>query len=1109
MTTAISVSVSSSEDGYENHNLRSFTNIYGLKTTYSFEKNGNDAQLLDVSGAETTNCKFSNSSTTYYGTGDSNGIQGQLRTKSDAKSVITEYKYDTKNALKRSVLYAKGTDAEREYSYEWHDSFDNPGSEIVRTIAQLELEETAALKSEYFYDDHNNLKKIIQTDLVEAEGYPFSRPARVTEFIHSYTASGETGNTIRSTTTRWGSGSVVDVISSTNSFSSNGYLQSEKGAGETSHYSNHNAWGLPEIIQINGVETVLTYGAGVHGPYLKAVKFGSRSPIEFEYDYVFGRISSVHYPDGRRYRYYPKKIGDVYLEDIAQVWDASGDYIVVDKSRDMDKALLIESISAYSGAGEKTYFGKQEFDALGRLYRDVYGEDETSARDVYTYDANDNLASFTQKEKAGDRSGPIEKTWDYNEHNEPRSFFDGRGTHNFENTISGVEQVSTVNSDRTINTVLSGFGQPLMTDDPNTGLTVYRYNSHGDLVEELKAYNKDTGSYKYRLVYGRDNFGRLTNVISQGDDSPIGNQFWYDNSIYYSTDAACYGSNGDVNCSKGSRKLTKIKSNEQSEYFYYSENGELQTKVVKYLDSSSSYAFGFEHDAATGQLNTIDFPSRLQLRYEYDSAGRVIGLSYRSSRVAGGLWKELVSGAEYYPFGPLKSYKDATGTSLKISRNSSYAVSKITYRDSSISYTYDDYAFTPSRIAENFTDWSISGVYFVALDSAGAVKTYNSSFGPYSLVYDSLGNISDITDDGSNFIFDYEYYSSGHSIWASLPNNRLDEWAFDEVGNALVKFQGSDIHDFRYTALGQLEEFTNTAGVKTNYVYNAKGERVRKTSSALAIDVKYFYDDSGTLIAEFDGRNWRHYIYLENRLVGLVDCDSRTYCVIANPYYVLADRLGTPKEVFNKNGNVVWGARHELYGKARTSGGGFEFNIRFPGQYFDAESGLHYNYYRYYDPSLGRYIQSDPIGLNGGLNTYGYVGGNPLTYSDPTGEAALLLFPGTWAAAAEATAWAAAGLGALASIADSLSKSDKAEKARERKEYSRICKTPIPPTGDPCTDAKNNLNRLKQCLQLRENFSRKWYNDGDGGHMLEIQNTRDGIRNLENWIQDNCGDQCD
>lgn len=102
-------------------------------------------------------------------------------------------------------------------------------------------------------------------------------------------------------------------------------------------------------------------------------------------------------------------------------------------------------------------------------------------------------------------------------------------------------------------------------------------------------------------------------------------------------------------------------------------------------------------------------------------------------------------------------------------------------------------------------------------------------------------------------------------------------------------------------------------------------------------------------------------------------------------YYYHNDHLGTPQLLTDKDQNVVWQANYKPFGEAIITTETIENNLRFAGQYFDAESGLHYNYHRYYDPSLGRYITSDPIGLEGGLNTYAYVGSNPLNSIDPLG----------------------------------------------------------------------------------------------------------------------------
>jgi len=103
------------------------------------------------------------------------------------------------------------------------------------------------------------------------------------------------------------------------------------------------------------------------------------------------------------------------------------------------------------------------------------------------------------------------------------------------------------------------------------------------------------------------------------------------------------------------------------------------------------------------------------------------------------------------------------------------------------------------------------------------------------------------------------------------------------------------------------------------------------------------------------------------------------------------DHLGTPQKLSNASGAVVWSAIYDPFGNANVNedvdndSNNIVFNLRFPGQYYDVETGLHYNGFRTYDPSTGRYITSDPIGLQGGLNTYGYVGGNPLKFTDPLG----------------------------------------------------------------------------------------------------------------------------
>ncbi|MES9888922.1 MAG: RHS repeat-associated core domain-containing protein [Candidatus Sedimenticola sp. 6PFRAG1] len=147
----------------------------------------------------------------------------------------------------------------------------------------------------------------------------------------------------------------------------------------------------------------------------------------------------------------------------------------------------------------------------------------------------------------------------------------------------------------------------------------------------------------------------------------------------------------------------------------------------------------------------------------------------------------------------------------------------------------------------------------------------------------------------------------------------------------------------------------------------------------------FTYDELGQLIGEYDldGYPRQEIVYMNRTPVAVIKS--------GDVYNVHSDHLGTPRVVTDGEGKVVWTWPLDPFGTKTVNDDpdndsvAFEFNLRFPGQYYDVETGLHYNYYRDYDPSTGRYIQSDPIGLDGGLNTYAYVGSNPVKDIDPFG----------------------------------------------------------------------------------------------------------------------------
>ena len=156
---------------------------------------------------------------------------------------------------------------------------------------------------------------------------------------------------------------------------------------------------------------------------------------------------------------------------------------------------------------------------------------------------------------------------------------------------------------------------------------------------------------------------------------------------------------------------------------------------------------------------------------------------------------------------------------------------------------------------------------------------------------------------------------------------------------------------------------------------------------ALANDPKqttYVYDEAGHPLGQYDaaGLAMLETVWLGDLPVATIQAKL--------PYYVAPDQLGAPHEITDGTGALVWRWDHDLFGVAQPTGA-LSYPLRFPGQAYVAAAGLHGIGRRDYNPATGRYLESDPIGLAGGLNPYAYAGGNPVSAIDPQGKNPLLI----------------------------------------------------------------------------------------------------------------------
>jgi RHS repeat-associated protein len=261
-------------------------------------------------------------------------------------------------------------------------------------------------------------------------------------------------------------------------------------------------------------------------------------------------------------------------------------------------------------------------------------------------------------------------------------------------------------------------------------------------------------------------------------------------------------------------------------------------------------------------------------------------------------------------------------------------------------------------------------------------------WGSQGFAYDGVGNRTAKTDAVGTT--SYNYGATSHRLDSEIgPLTRTHQ--YDAAGNLAGDGSLTYSHDGR----GRLVRVEQGGMPVATYAHDAFGWRVKKQTPAEG-ERHYAYDPAGRLLGEYDaqGNALREYVWLDDLPVAVLD-PPVTAPQTGTLRYVHADHLGTPRRISDPaTGQVIWSWGGAPFGESAADedpdGDGipYRFDLRFPGQYLDAETGRHYNVFRDYDPRLGRYVQSDPIGLEGGINTYAYSNDSPTMYVDPLGLSA-------------------------------------------------------------------------------------------------------------------------
>lgn len=898
---------------------------------------------------------------------------GNVTRRTDFNGVVTSYRYVGNDYLpgfgyRRLNLEARRVEAEgqsdqRIISTQWNNQWRKPTvvAEPKRIIR-------------YSYDAVGNLTEVsvqATSDLTGAGGfYPqlLGRPRRwrwtYSDTHRVLTHTDPNGGLTRySYYTDTAHGHVTDDVH-----------QVTNALGHVTTYEAYDADGrVTRLRDANGVITDFTYHprGWLLRRTVRAHADGSASPddaiTQVAYDAV-GHIVKVTDADGVAIDY-----GYDDAHRLTDITDALGNRIHY--TLDAAGHVITEDRLDTAGVPRRTL--SRSYTSLGQLasLKDGWGRLVFDASDIDSYDANSNLL------RSSDGQG-IQRRYDYDPFNRligtldnyrgldaatkdtAATFaYDGRGRRE---GVTDPEGLSTIYQ-------VDGLDNLTSRDSPDTGTTVRVHDAAGNLLERTDSSNRD-------VIRRYDALHRLTSE-RYSDIVGMETVYHYDEG----NEVTGCGSSYPIG------RLTRAIATHITTTYCYDALGRVTQKRLSFSgDDITQYAY-----TPAGRLARITYPSGTQASYTRNAAGQITAMTTTSRQ---GETSNVARDITYLPFGPIASYTLGNGQTVTRNYDANYRLADLTSAALTLHYARDvmgnpTLVTRTSGTQEATESYTYDPLYRLTAvkDASGAAIEAHT----YSKTGDRLSKTS-----GGLATGDYGYETGTH--WLTRLGTTTRHYSAD--GRTTGSTAGGQALLYEYIDR-RLTRVSIDKGLWWNitvsaYAYDAFGQRVEKRVQVPRYTSNRFaYNETRQLIGDYaphydDGRPvptyGRDYLWLDTLPIGVVDV-SRSGSTVN---YVIADGLDTPRTITDAKGQTIWHwpITGNPFGEQQpVSNVGYVYDLRFPGQYYDFETGFHYNMFRDYDPTTGRYVQSDPIGLAGGLSTYAYVGGNPLSYIDPRGLDAILL----------------------------------------------------------------------------------------------------------------------